>query len=109
MTDHNILPCNVAVMHRLGDTSAAHGPHEWTVQAGMESVRCPGTGMPATVPVPPAVLRDLIHVAAWVSRGRSAAFTPDDTLGSAYPDAKARRALGAVDDLGLRRLVDKED
>ncbi|MFZ3592279.1 hypothetical protein [Streptomyces sp. BH104] len=43
----------------------------------------------------------LINVAQWVSRGRSAAFIPDEHLGPRYPDAKARRALGALHEAGL--------
>ncbi|WP_037688642.1 hypothetical protein, partial [Streptomyces scabiei] len=41
--------------------------------------------------------------AMWVSRGRSMAHTPDPdpALGSVYPDAAARHALGALDDAGL--------
>lgn len=56
-----------------------------------------------TVSVPRDALRRLVEVAMWVSRGRSMAFVPDDSaaVGRVYPDAKARRALGALDDAGL--------
>jgi hypothetical protein len=47
-TDQAAHPCNAAVLHRLGSASAAHGPHQWTVQSGMEPVHCPGTEAPAT-------------------------------------------------------------
>lgn len=55
------------------------------------------------VAVPRNALKALAEVAMWVSRGRSMAFVPDDSeaLGKVYPDAKARRALGALDDAGL--------
>jgi hypothetical protein len=55
------------------------------------------------ISVPREALRGLIEVAMWVSRGRSAAFTadPSENVGKVYPDAKARRALGALDDAGL--------
>ncbi|MBP5915884.1 hypothetical protein ACH3XX_42320 [Streptomyces scabiei] len=55
------------------------------------------------LPVPEPVLRDLVKVAMWVSRGHSMALTPDPSpfVGTAYPDATARRALGALDDAGL--------
>jgi hypothetical protein len=48
-------------------------------------------------------LERLVRVAMWVSRGQSMAHTPDPdpALGSVYPDATARRALGALDDAGL--------
>lgn len=51
--------------------------------------------------VPADAWQALIEVAQWVSRGRSAAFIPDDNLGRHYPDAKARRALGSLHDAGL--------
>lgn len=50
--------------------------------------------------VPTSTLNDLVKVAAHVSRGRSAA---DD---GKYPDALARRALGAIDDDILRHALD---
>lgn len=55
------------------------------------------------VPVPVEAFEQLVRVAMWVSRGRSMAFTPDPDprLGSVYPDATARHALGALDDAGL--------
>ncbi|MGW0948501.1 hypothetical protein ACWD4O_38925 [Streptomyces sp. NPDC002623] len=43
----------------------------------------------------------LITVAKWVSRGRSFAFDADPDIAPAYPDASARRALGALHDAGL--------
>jgi hypothetical protein len=53
--------------------------------------------------VPRDALRRLVEAAMWVSRGKSMAFTPDDSkaVGKTYPDAKARLALGALDDAGL--------
>lgn len=69
------------------------------IDAYGNAIRAEQTG----VAVPREILDGLIHVAAWVSRGRSAAFIPDEMLGNVYPDATARRALGAVDELGLRR------
>lgn len=58
---------------------------------------------PSLVPVPVETFDQLVRVAMWVSRGRSMAFTPDPDprLGSVYPDATARHALGALDDAGL--------
>jgi hypothetical protein len=53
-----------------------------------------------TVNVPRAALDDLIHVAAYVSLGRRAIDHQPD--GAPYPDAVARRALGALDDTGLQ-------
>jgi hypothetical protein len=50
------------------------------------------------VVVPAAVLADLVKVAAHVSVGKSFAFIGQ---GRPYPDATARRALGALDDAGL--------
>jgi hypothetical protein len=48
-----------------------------------------------TVEIPADVYARLVKVAMHVSRGRSAAFQ------GVYPDATARRALGALDDAGL--------
>lgn len=50
----------------------------------------------------------LIEIAQWVSRGRSAAFIPDENLGRVYPDAKARRALGALHDAGLLKRQEQQ-
>lgn len=43
----------------------------------------------------------LITVAKWVSRGKSMALDADPDIAPAYPDAAARRALGALHDAGL--------
>ncbi|MFH8531561.1 hypothetical protein ACH4GE_24460 [Streptomyces tendae] len=43
----------------------------------------------------------LITVAKWVSRGKSMALDADPAIAPAYPDAAARRALGALHDAGL--------
>jgi hypothetical protein len=51
--------------------------------------------------IPVTAWNQLITVAKWVSRGRSAAFLPDPGIAPAYPDAAARFALGALDDAGL--------
>jgi hypothetical protein len=53
--------------------------------------------MATTVVVPATVLADLVRVAVHVSVGKSFAFVQD----SPYPDAIARRALGALEDAGL--------
>jgi hypothetical protein len=58
--------------------------------------------------VPLDVWHALIEVAQWVSRGRSAAFIPDENLGRGYPDAKARRALGALHDAGLLNIQEQQ-
>ncbi|MEU3656450.1 hypothetical protein AB0E67_27315 [Streptomyces sp. NPDC032161] len=63
----------------------------------------PITTAETTVPVPAEALDALVRVAAHVSVGRSAAFlTP-------YPDATARRALGALHDAGLLTLAEPVD
>ncbi|MFE3678705.1 hypothetical protein [Streptomyces griseus] len=58
---------------------------------------------PDTVPVPQEAFDRLVRVAMWVSRGQSMAHTPDPSpvIGSRYPDTAARKALGALDDVGL--------
>ncbi|MGN7136795.1 hypothetical protein [Streptomyces pseudogriseolus] len=43
MNQPTAMPCNAAQLHRFGDLSTEHGPHEWIVQPGMDPVRCPGT------------------------------------------------------------------
>lgn len=50
-----------------------------------------------------AALPDLIRVAAHVSRGRSAVDV------GPYPDALARRALGALDDATIRAALDQPE
>ncbi|WP_406145084.1 hypothetical protein [Streptomyces anulatus] len=56
-----------------------------------------------TVPVPLEAFDRLVRVAMWVSRGQSMAHVPDPAtlIGARYPDAAARAALGALDDVGL--------
>lgn len=61
-TDQAAHPCNAAVLHRLGSASAAHGPHQWTVQSGMEPVHCPGTEAPATDQAAVALAEDLRYL-----------------------------------------------
>lgn len=58
---------------------------------------------PDTVLVPQEAFDRLVRVAMWVSRGQSMAHTPDPSpvVGARYPDAAARKALGALDDAGL--------
>ena len=73
------------------------------VQAATEA---PGIN-PTTVPAD--AWQALIEVAQWVSRGRSAAFIPDDNLGRVYPDAKARRALGALGALHDAGLLERQE
>lgn len=51
--------------------------------------------------LPVKAWEQLITVAKWVSRGKSAAFIPDPDIAPAYPDATARFALGALHDAGL--------
>ncbi|MEV5854621.1 DUF6085 family protein [Streptomyces anulatus] len=58
---------------------------------------------PDAVPVPQEAFDRLVRVAMWVSRGQSMAHMPDPAtlIGARYPDAAARAALGALDDVGL--------
>ncbi|MGW1154462.1 hypothetical protein ACWD45_24660 [Streptomyces rubiginosohelvolus] len=60
-----------------------------------------GYGEIVTRSIPLSAWNDLIVVAKWVSRGRSMAFEPDPDIAPRYPDAAARRALGALDDAGI--------
>ena len=55
----------------------------------------------ATRSIPVTAWDALITVAKWVSRGRSFAFEADPDIAPCYPDAAARRALGALHDAGL--------
>jgi hypothetical protein len=57
-TDQTAVPCNAAQLHRFGDLQTAHGPHEWIVQPGMDSVRCPGAGEQPAVPAVQAPATD---------------------------------------------------
>lgn len=56
---------------------------------------------PDTVAVPREALDRLVTVAKWVSRGKSAAFVPDEEIAAVYPDATARFALGSLHDEGI--------
>ncbi|MFJ3278488.1 hypothetical protein [Streptomyces halstedii] len=55
------------------------------------------------VRVPLEAFDRLVRVAMWVSRGQAMAHIPDPSplIGARYPDAAARKALGALDDAGL--------
>lgn len=86
-------PCVLRHRHRGPVHKAANGT-TWTELPGADS---------DAVSIPREALRSLVEVAMWVSRGRSAAMTPSHVkaIGKVYPDAKARQALGALDDAGL--------
>ncbi|MGW5477666.1 hypothetical protein [Streptomyces sp. NPDC004008] len=60
-------------------------------------------GQPSIVlrSIPYAAWESLITVAKWVSRGKAYALDADPDIAPAYPDAAARRALGALHDAGL--------
>lgn len=89
------------------ETPTANGP----TSLELKLVHCPWLGCPAVDPadpvevsalvdaVPRGAFEDLIRVAEYVSCGRSAVGHQPD--GAAYPDATARRALGALDAAGL--------
>jgi len=55
----------------------------------------------ATRSIPLTAWEALVKVAMWVSRGRSFALDADPDIYPTYPDAAARRALGALHDSGL--------
>lgn len=55
----------------------------------------------ATRSIPLTAWEALVKVAMWVSRGRSFALDADPDIYPTYPDAAARRALGALHDAGL--------
>jgi hypothetical protein len=97
-TDPTLSPAD-APPEGLGAAVSApegeNGPMDVRVAADAADGR---TAAPCTVPVPTAVLADLVKVAAHVSVGKSFAFVGQ---GRPYPDATARRALGALDDAGL--------
>jgi hypothetical protein len=58
--------------------------------------------LPDTVQIPRDAFDALVKVAEYVSYGRGAVGHQPD--GAPYPDAVARRALGALDDAGLHKL-----
>lgn len=51
--------------------------------------------------IPMPAWEALITVAKWVSRGKTFALDADPDIAPRYPDAAARRALGALADAGL--------
>lgn len=67
------------------------------VHAALGQAQKPEPTTAATVPVPAETFAELVKVATHVSIGRGYAFHGE----SPYPDATARRALGALDDAGL--------
>lgn len=67
------------------------------LSGGEPPVRTTAMSDSQMVVVPSALYADLIAIAAHVSAGRSAAFVQQRP----YPDALARRTLGALDDAGL--------
>src|SRR5687768_8590829 len=56
------VPCNAAQLHRFGDLSSEHGPHEWIVQPGMPAVRCPGTAASSAGQAPAAQAEAVLRV-----------------------------------------------
>ena len=70
-----------------------------------------GDGYPGIVlrSVPLSAWEALITVAQWVSRGKSFALTADPAICLVYPDASARRALGALHDAGLLTHPDQNE
>jgi len=63
-----------------------------------EADGCPGIVLRS---IPVTAWDALVTVAKWVSRGRAMALDADPDIAPAYPDAAARRALGALHDAGL--------
>lgn len=51
--------------------------------------------------IPVSAWDALVTVAKWVSRGKSFALDADPNIAPCYPDASARRALGALHEAGL--------
>jgi hypothetical protein len=82
----------------------AHAPEsarpEPTVLIGGVETAEDGHGDIVMRSIPLSAWNDLITVAKWVSRGSSMAFDADPDIAPRYPDASARRALGALDDAG---------
>ncbi|WP_405461708.1 hypothetical protein OG786_29560 [Streptomyces sp. NBC_00101] len=68
---------------------------------GTARIQLEVTAASNTVPVPREAFDRLVRVAMWVSRGQSMAHVPDPRISDGYPDAAARAALGALDDVGL--------
>ena len=81
---------------------------EPTISIGRVEIEADGQSGIVMRSVPLDAWQALIEVAQWVSRGRSAAFIPDDNLGRHYPDAKARRALGALHEAGLLQRQEQQ-
>lgn len=83
----------------------AHAPEsacpEPTILIGGVETAEDGYGEIVMRGVPLSAWNDLITVAKWVSRGRSAALDIDPDIAPRYPDAAARRALGALDEAGI--------
>ncbi|MFB6955490.1 hypothetical protein ACFCYB_00280 [Streptomyces sp. NPDC056309] len=99
--------CSEQHTYKLGRCAlSTDTPPEPTV--GITRVETEFDGQPGIVvrSIPVSAWEALVKVTMWVSRGRSAAFIPDPDIAPAYPDAAARRALGALHDSGLLPLGD---
>ncbi|GAA2107865.1 hypothetical protein [Streptomyces synnematoformans] len=90
--------CRKAGAHTLRPGECEHGPvPEPTVSISRVETMADGHRGIVLTSVPAWAFRDLIKVAMHVSTGKSFAFVGQGP----YPDALARRALGALDDAGL--------
>ncbi|KOG77887.1 hypothetical protein ACZ90_02355 [Streptomyces albus subsp. albus] len=95
---HHILAV-LEVLRALDEMEAIPAPPEPPVVATARiqlDVAAAGT-----VPVPLEAFDRLVRVAMWVSRGEHMAHVPAPQISGSYPDAAARVALGALDDIWL--------
>lgn len=94
--------CSEQHTYKLGRCAlSTEEPPEPTVSIGR--VEDFEDGQPGIVlrSIPMPAWDALITVAKWVSRGKSFALDADPDIAPCYPDASARRALGALHDAGL--------
>lgn len=97
--------CRLAGAHTLVWGECEHAPETSRPEPTISIARVEPLhdGYPGIVhhDIPLSAWNALITVAKWVSRGKSYALDADPDIAPAYPDAAARRALGALHDAGL--------
>lgn len=94
--------CSEQHTYELGRCAlSTSAPPEPTISVGRVEMEADGHPGIVLRSIPLSAWDALITVAKWVSRGKSFALDADPAIAPCYPDASARRALGALHDAGL--------
>lgn len=94
--------CSEQHTYKLGRCAlSTDEPPEPTISIGRVETMLDGYPGIVLRSIPLSAWDALITVAKWVSRGKSFALDADPDIAPRYPDASARRALGALHEAGL--------